>query len=208
MKSKIRILIVDDHAMVRFGLSRAIALEEGLLLVAEAGNGEEALLHFAEHKPDVVVMDYKLPGMDGAETTGALCARFPEARVILLSIYEGSEDVWRATQSGAVGYLSKSVDVDEVIKAIREVAAGKPYYSVGLAEKLAARKAETSLSERDLEVLQQVVAGCSNKEIATALNVTQSTVKRHMENIFLKLRVIDRTQATATAVKRGIVHLD
>ena len=208
MKNRVRILVVDDHAMVRFALSRAIVRERDLLLVAETGNGESALRLFGEHKPDVVVMDYQLPGMDGAETTAAICARAPEARVILLSIYEGSEDIWRATQSGAAGYVSKSVDIEEVIRAIRQVAAGESYFSAGLAEKLASRMAESSLTDRELDVLRQVAIGRSNKEIATVLNVTPSTVKRHMESIFTKLRVIDRTQATAAAVKRGIVHID
>jgi len=194
--------------MVRFALSRAIARERDLLLVGETGSGEDALRLFEEHKPDVVVMDYKLPGMDGTATTGALLARFPEARVVLLSIYEGSEDVWRAIQSGAAGYVSKSVDIDEVIQAIRHIAAGLSFFSAGLAEKLASRKAEASLSEREMDVLRHVVAGRSNKEIATSLYVTQSTVKRHLESIFSKLHVVDRTQATAAAVQRGIVHLD
>ena len=208
MKNKIRILIVDDHAMVRFGLGRAIARERDLQVVAEASNGEAALGLFAEHNPDVVVMDYKLPGMDGAQSTAALRGHHPEARVILLSIYEGSEDVWRATQAGAVGYVSKSVEIDEVLRAIRQVAAGEVYFSAGLAEKLASRKAEQSLTDRELEVLRQVVLGRSNKEISSVLHVAQATVKRHMENIFAKLHVLDRTQATAAAVHRGILHID
>ena len=207
MINKTRILIVDDHAMVRFGLSRAIALEPDLALIAEAGSGEEALRLYEQHQTDVVVMDYKLPGMDGVETTAKLCARFPQARVILLSIYEGSEDVWRATQSGALGYISKAVDIGEVIKAIRCVAAGDPYFSEGLHEKLVQRTEESSLTGRELEVLRQVVLGRSNKEIASLLEVTNSTIKRHMESIFLKLGVVDRTQATSTALKRGIIHL-
>ena len=141
------------------------------------------------------------------ETTAKLCARFPQARVILLSIYEGSEDVWRATQSGALGYISKAVDIGEVIKAIRCVAAGDPYFSEGLHEKLVQRTEESSFTARELEVLRQVVLGRSNKEIAALLDVTNSTIKRHMESIFLKLGVVDRTQATSTALKRGIIHL-
>lgn len=208
MMSKIRILIVDDHAMVRLGLAQAIERQRDLVLVAEAGNGAQALQLYRQHQPDVVTMDFKLPGPNGIESTSAIRAEFPDARVLLLSIYEGAEDIWRATQAGAIGYVSKSVEIDEVIRAIRCVADGKAYFSAGLAEKLATRHPDDTLTQRELEVLQQIVAGRSNKEIMTALNMSQSTVKHHIERTFAKLGVADRTQATAVAVQRGVVHLD
>ena len=208
MKEKIRILIVDDHAMVRLGLAEAIAREPDLRLVGEASNGEEALQVYEKSRPDVVTMDDRLPGQDGAECTAALCRKFPGARVILLSIYEGSEDIWRATQAGAVGYISKSAEIDEVLVAIRHAADDKAYFSAGMEEKLTSRCAQESLTARELEVLRQIVAGQSNKEIGQTLNMSQSTVKHHIEKIFSKLHVLDRTQATSAAIRRGIVHLE
>ena len=208
MKSKTRILIVDDHAMVRLGLAQAIERQSDLVLVGEAGNGAQALQLYRKLEPDVVTMDFKLPGPDGVESTAAIRAEFPQARVLLLSIYEGAEDIWRATQAGATGYVSKSVEIDEVIAAIRCVANGESYFSTGLSEKLATRHPDDTLTQRELEVLHQIVAGRSNKEIMSALNMSQSTVKHHIERMFAKLDVADRTQATAVAVQRGIVHLD
>ena len=208
MKKRIRVLIVDDHAMMRLGLAQAIAREPDLLLVGEAGNGEDAIQLYGEKRPDVVIMDFKLPGLDGSESTLALRAKYPNARVVLLSIYEGSEDIWRATQAGAVGYVSKSVEVAEVIAAVRQAAEGQSYFSTGLEEKLASRSIEASLTQRELDVLHQMVAGRSNKEIAASLYMSQAAVKYHLNHIFTKLHVADRTQATAAAVRRGIVHLD
>ena len=208
MKKKIRLLIVDDHAMVRLVLEKAIESEPDLVLVGKAGNGTEALALFRKHKPDVVTMDYKLPGLNGVDSTAALRKEFPNARVLLLSIYEGSEDIWRATQAGAAGYLSKSVEIEEVIRAIRLVADNKSYFSAGLAEKLALRQTEQTLSPRELDVLREIVAGRSNKEIETSLNLSKSAIKHYIENAFAKLQVSDRAQAITTAVQRGIVHLD
>jgi DNA-binding NarL/FixJ family response regulator len=208
MSNKIRVLIVDDHAMVRVVLSQAIERQRDLVLIGTAANGSEALELYRQHQPDVVTMDFKLPGMTGIECTAALRREFPAAKVLLLSIYEGSEDLWRATQAGAAGYLSKSVEIKEVLQAIRSVATGTRYFSAGLAEKLATRTADQSLSSRELEVLNDIVAGRSNKEISAARHLSQSTVKFHIANIFAKLQVPDRAQAISTAVQRGIVHLD
>ena len=208
MKKQIRILIVDDHAMMRLAMSKAIERQCDLALVGAAANSEEALKLYKKHRPDVVTMDFKLPGMDGVETTALLLKEFPRARVLMLSIFEGSEDIWRAAKSGAAGYVSKSVEIEEIIQAIQTIADGNPYYSDGLAEKLAARKAARSLSPQELKVLQEIVAGHSNKEIMNELNLCQATVKRHIENIFAKLEVLDRVQAVTAAVQQGIIHLD
>lgn len=207
MKPPIRILIVDDHAMVRFALTEAIQRHSDLTLVGEAQNGRSAVALYRKLRPDVVTMDFKLPDQDGDQVVAEIRAEFPEARVVLLSIFENSESIWRATQAGVLGYVSKAAKVAEVIQAIRSIAVGKTYFSSGLEEKLAARQRQESLSPRELAVLELVAAGHSNKEIAATLNLSLSTVKLHLQNIFSKLGAQDRTQATAAAFQRGIVRL-
>ena len=207
MKPPIRILIVDDHAMVRFALTEAIQRHSDLTLVGEAQNGRSAVALYRKLRPDVVTMDFKLPDQDGDQVVAEIRAEFPEARVVLLSIFENSESIWRATQAGVLGYVSKAAKVAEVIKAIRSIAVGKTYFSNGLEEKLAARQRQESLTPRELAVLELVAVGHSNKEIAAALNLSLSTVKLHLQNIFSKLGAQDRTQATAAAFQRGIVRL-
>jgi DNA-binding NarL/FixJ family response regulator len=207
MKPPIRILIVDDHAMVRFALTEAIQRHSDLTLVGEAQNGRSAVALYRKLRPDVVTMDFKLPDQDGDQVVAEIRAEFPEARVVLLSIFENSESIWRATQAGVLGYVSKAAKVAEVIKAIRSIAVGKTYFSNGLEEKLAARQRQENLTPRELAVLELVAVGHSNKEIAAALNLSLSTVKLHLQNIFSKLGAQDRTQATAAAFQRGIVRL-
>jgi two-component system NarL family response regulator len=208
MKSPIRILIVDDHSMVRLALSQAIGRNADLLLVGEAENGAKAVALYRNLRPDVVVMDYKLPDRDGDKVTAEIRAEFPEAQVVLLSIFENPENVWRATEAGTLGYVSKAAEISEVLSAIRRVAGGKPYYSAGIAEKLAQRDRREKLSPRELAVLELIVAGRSNKEIVSDLQISISTVKHYVESIFTKLGVQDRTQAAVTAVQFGLVRLD
>ena len=168
MKRKIRILIVDDHAMVRFALAEAIAGEADLTLVAEAANGTEALALYRKHQPDVVTMDFQLPGADGAESTAKLRAEFPDARVMLLSVFEGEEDIWRAVQAGALGYVPKSAEIAEVLEGIRELAAGREYFPAAITARLTARRARGTLTPRELQVLREIVASAVKvlKEIA------------------------------------------
>lgn len=208
MTSPIRILIVDDHSMVRLALSQAIGRNADMVLVGEAENGDKAVSLYRSLRPDVVTMDYKLPDRDGDKITAEIRAEFPEARVVLLSIFENPESIWRATEAGALGYVSKAAEIDEVVAAIRQVAGGKPYHSAGIREKLAQCLKQEKLSTRELDVLELVVAGRSNKEIVSELRVSLSTVKHHLESIFSKLGVQDRTQATITAVQRGLIRLD
>lgn len=208
MKRKIRVLIVDDHAMMRLGLAEAIAGERDLALVAEAANGTQAVEQYRKHQPDVVTMDFQLPGADGAESTAILRAAFPDARVIILSVFEGEEDIWRAVEAGAMAYVSKSAEVEEVLEAIRSVFAGDTYFPAPIAAKLAMRREHDTLTARELQVLRHVVAGLSNKEIAAALHMSEATVKLHISNTLAKLNVADRTQAAIVAVRRGIVHLN
>ncbi len=208
MKPPIRILIVDDHAMVRFALSEAIQRHPDLILAGEAENGHSAVTLYRKLRPDVVTMDFKLPDQDGDEVVAEIRAEFPDARIVLLSIFENSESIWRATQAGVLGYVSKGAKVAEVIKAIRHIAVGKPYFSDGLEEKLAVRREQENLTPRELAVLELVATGHSNKEIVATLHVSLSTVKLHLQNIFSKLGAQDRTQAAAAAFQRGIVRLD
>lgn len=208
MKRKIRVLIVDDHAMMRLGLAEAIAGERDLALIAEAANGAQAVEQYRKHQPDVVTMDFQLPGDDGAESTAKLRTAFPEARVVILSVFEGEEDIWRAVEAGAMGYVSKSAEVEEVLEAIRSAFAGDTYFPAPIATKLAARRAHDTLTARELQVLRHIVSGLSNKEIAATLHMSEATVKLHISNTLSKLKVADRTQAAIVAVRRGIVHLN
>lgn len=207
MNQKTRILIVDDHAMVRLALAGAIAQQDDLELVGEAENGARAITLYRDLQPDVVTMDYQMPGLNGAEAIGEILAEFPEARIVLLSIYETPESLWRATEAGALGCVSKGGEIDEIITAVRAVASGVPYYSEGLEKKLDERREQEALSPRETEVLAQIVSGFSNKEIVANLGISTSTVKHHIERVLTKLGVNDRTQAATAAVKRGIIQL-
>ena len=208
MRKKIRVLIVDDHAMMRLGLAEAIHGERDMTLAGEAAKGEQALEQYRKLQPDVVTMDFQMPIMDGAQTTAALRTEFPNARVVILSVFEGEEDIWRAVKSGASAYVLKSAEVEDVLEAVRHVHAGDTYFPAAVARKLAARETRGSLTPRELQVLRHVVAGLSNKEIASALKMSEATVKLHISNTLAKLPAADRTQAAIVAVQRGIVHLD
>jgi DNA-binding NarL/FixJ family response regulator len=204
---KIRLLVVDDHFVVRLGLTSALNLEPDMQVVAEANDGQQALEMFRKHKPDLVVMDYQLPQLNGAEATAAICHEFPEARVIVLSVYKAEEDVHRAVQAGASAYLPKSSEPEELIEAIRTVHAGGRYFPAAIANVLAGRASRDPLSDREIEVLTMIVRGRSNKEIAGDLGISENTVKFHTTRIFEKLSVLDRVQAATAAIERGIVHL-
>ena len=204
---KIRLLIVDDHFMVRIGLVSTLSLESDMEVIAEAGNGREAVDAFRRHEPDVVLMDYQLPELNGAEATQALTAEFPEARVVMLSVYKGEEDVHRAVQAGACAYLPKSSEPAELLDAIRTVHQGGRYFPAAITRQLADRAAREELSHREIEVLRMIVGGKTSKEIAAGLAISENTVKFHTKNVFEKLGVLDRVQAVTVAIERGIVHL-
>ncbi len=204
----IRVLVADDHHVVRSGIAASIGLEDDLAVVAEADSGEQVLAKYEASKPDVVLMDLRLPGMNGIEATAALVQAVPDARVIMFTTYEGEEDIYRAMQAGARGYLLKSAPRDELLRAIRAVAGGERYLPPALANRLAERMASNDLSPREHEVLQLIGRGRSNKEIASALGIAEDTVKRHVTNLLAKLRVLDRTQATTEAIRRGLIHLN
>ncbi|MCX6901435.1 MAG: response regulator transcription factor [Verrucomicrobia bacterium] len=205
---KLRLLLVDDHAVIRMGLTGSLNLEPDLTVIGEAGKGGQAIELHRKLRPDVVLMDFRLPDMTGVEATKTICREFPDARVLMLTVHEGEEDVYQAMQAGALGYVQKSIGWRELLAAIRSVAAGERYLPPELAARLKERLSREALSERELEVLHLIVRGQSNKEIGVSLNISDVTVKRHITHILEKLHVLDRTQAAIAAIQRGIVHLD
>jgi DNA-binding NarL/FixJ family response regulator len=203
-----RILVVDDHHIIRSGLVASLGLEDDLIVVGEAESGAQALALYGTCAPDVVLMDLRMRGGNGIEATAALRAQAPDARVLMYTTFDGEEDVYRAVQAGARGYLLKSAPREELLTALRAVAAGERYLPPELARRLAERVAGPDISERELEVLQLISAGKSNKEIGSALHIAEDTVKRHVSNILTKLGVSDRAQAATEAFRRGFLHLD
>jgi two-component system, NarL family, response regulator len=204
----IRLLLVDDHVIVRAGLKTLLESQPGLRVVAEAGSGMSALDQCAAEHPDIVLMDLRMPGMSGVETTAAIQARFPNIRVIVLTTFGADEDIYRAVQAGARAYLLKTTNRAELVEVIKGVHQGDYRLAPEFAARLAQRIAEPQLSARELEVLQWIVRGQSNKEIAATLNLAENTVKNHVKTILEKLHVKDRTQAATTALQRGLVHLE
>jgi DNA-binding NarL/FixJ family response regulator len=208
MTDSIRILIVDDHHIVRQGLAALLRTVPGFAVAAEASDGEQAVELYRKHRPDVTLMDLRLPKLNGVAAIERIRAEFPQARVIVLTTFDGDEDIYRAMQAGAKGYLLKGMDLAELTEAIRIVHAGKSRIPSRVAEKLAERMGGSSLTARELEVLHLIVAGKSNKDIGAALFISEATVKTHVNSLLGKLGVEDRTQAATTALQRGIVHLD
>ncbi len=208
MSENIRILIVEDHHIVRKGFVALLGMVEGMEVVAEGSDGSETLGLYRKHRPDVTLMDLRLPGMGGVDAIKALRAAFTEARVIVLTTFDGDEDIYRALQAGARGYLLKGMKLEDLTAAIRTVHAGKTCIPEAVAGRLAERLAGPALTERETEVLRLIVGGNSNKEIGTKLFISEATVKTHVNNLLSKLGVTDRTQATTLALQRGIVHLD
>jgi DNA-binding NarL/FixJ family response regulator len=208
MKSNpIRILVVDDHFMVRLGLIGAISTESDINVVGEASSGAEALALFAELRPDVTLMDGILPDIHGVEITRKVLESFPESRIIIVSINDTAEDVHRAMQAGAWGYIPKSCEKDAIVKAIRAVAAGERYLAPELARKLAERNLQPLLSTRETEVLHLIAKGLANKQIAAALAIGEPTVKSHVAHILEKLSAPDRTRAVTLAMERGLLRM-
>jgi two-component system, NarL family, response regulator len=203
----IRIILADDHPVIRQGLATIIERELDMTVVGQACNGWEAKELFCKNYPDVVVMDLQMPIFSGMAAIQSICTDFDNANIIILSAYDGDEDVYNGIQAGAKGYLLKDAQPEEILRAIRTVASGKKYISEVMATKLEERMKKPELSERELEVLQLMTSGNMNKQIAAILFVSEATVKYHVNNILGKLRVSDRTQAVVTAVKRGMVKI-
>jgi DNA-binding NarL/FixJ family response regulator len=208
MKKKIRILIVDDHFIVRIGLNTTIKMTPDLTVVAEASTGAQAIELYRQHLPDVVLMDVRLPDFSGIEATAALRQEFPEAKIIIISTFDTDEDIYRAFQAGAQGYLLKNVLGTELATSIQSVHAGQQHIPPEIARRLAEREPGSDLTPRETEVLQFVIKGLSNKEIADLLGFTENTAKFHVKSILNKLQATDRTEAATAALQRGILHLD
>jgi len=207
-KKKIRIMLVEDHILIRMGLVTASQLEPDIELVAEVEEGEEAVEAYRTHRPDLVIMDLRLPGMDGIQTINALRREFGPVLFLVLSTYAADDDVYRAIQAGASGYLLKDMPLKTLVEAIRTVHAGQNYFPPGISDRLAERLRQSVPTDRELLVLQKIAKGMSNKEIGNELGITEGTVKAHVTNILSNLHAADRTQAVTTAIKRGIIHID
>lgn len=205
---EIRIAVVDDHFMVRMGLTASLSLEPDMAVVAEAANSEAALAACREHKPNMVLMDVRLPGLSGADACAAVLREHPNLRVLMLSTHSNPEEIYRALQAGASGYVLKSARREDLLHAIREVWQGRSYIDPVVAPLLAGRMSQRSLTSREIEVLRMVARGMGNKEVASELQIAEVTVKLHVSHILEKLNVRDRTQAATVAIQRGIIALD
>jgi len=204
----IRVLCVDDHRLMREGIVHIVSLQPDIVVVAEARTGQEAVEQFLKHRPDVTLMDMQMPVMNGLQAIRAIRRAEPDARVVVLTMYQGDEDIYRALQAGATSYLLKDSVPDDLIRVIREAHAGNAIMSDDVAAKLASRASQPTLTGRELQVLELLAAGQRNKEIAATLSMSEDTARTHIKSIFVKFNVHDRTAALAEAVRRGIVHID
>jgi DNA-binding NarL/FixJ family response regulator len=206
-RSPVRVLIVDDHPVVRFGLAAIISLQPDMVVVGEAGSGEDACAMCAARAPDVVLMDLRLPGISGVQAIQSIRKTNADVRFIVLTTYDGDEDIRRALDAGAHAYLLKAMSHVEVTAAIRKVHSGARVIPEPVSKTLAERRPQSQLSCREVEVLALIANGLSNKEIGRALGITEATVKWHVNLILNRLDVADRTEAIVTALQRGIIHL-
>jgi DNA-binding NarL/FixJ family response regulator len=206
-EAQIRVLSVDDHPLLREGLAAIINNQQDMLLVAQASNAQEAIQQYRKHHPDVTLMDLRLPDKSGIDALISVRAEFPEARVIMLTTFEGDVEIQRALEAGARGYMLKSMPPKELVEVIRQVHAGKKRIPAQLAAQLAEHMSDEDLTPREIEVLNQIAGGNRNRDIAEKLFITEETVKVHIKHIMEKLGASDRTQAVAIGVRRGIIEL-
>lgn len=204
----IRLLVVDDHPMIRSGIAAVIADQPDMTLVAEAGDGIEALAMFEQHRPDVTLMDLQMPRMNGLAAIEEILKRRPTARIVVLTTYRGDAQALRALKAGASGYLLKNMIRKDFVAAVREVHAGRRYIAPEMARELSAHVTDEALSAREVEVIGEVAAGGANKQVADRLGVSEETIKTHMKNILAKLGASDRVQAVVIAMRRGIIDKD
>jgi two-component system NarL family response regulator len=204
---KITVLIADDHPIFRVGLRNLIDQQPDMRVVGEAADGPQAVRAIAEHHPDVTLLDLRMPGMDGPQVIAAVLAHDPGARIIILTTYDGDEDIYRAVEAGARGYLLKDTFPEGMLDAIRDVHGGGHLFPAAVAAKLVGHTPGAGLSTREHAVLELLARGLSNKEIQAALSIPEGTLKNHLKRVFDKLDVTDRTQAVLVAIKRGLVHL-
>jgi DNA-binding NarL/FixJ family response regulator len=205
--AKLRILVAEDHLVARVGVSTIVNMQPDMTVVAEASNGQQAVELYRKHLPDVTLLDMRMPVMGGVEAATTIRSEFPNAHLIALTTYGGDEDIRRALAAGIQAYLTKDVLHDELLKAIRAVHAGQTYLPAAVAAALAAQMPRPDLSAREIQVLELIVRGLANKQIAYTLSIAEHTVKNHVKSILSKLGVQDRTQAATAAIQRGIIHL-
>lgn len=205
--SPITLLLIDDHFVVRSGIVASLELEDDLKVVGQADRGEEAVALFAKLKPQVILMDLQLPGLSGIEATAALVREHPQARVLIFSTFARDDEIHSALRAGALGYLQKSSSRDDLLKAIRTVAEGGQSLPPEIAQRLKERQLEPEITPREREILALITRGNANKEIAANLGISEDTVKQHVSRILVKLKVNDRAQATAEAIRRGLVKV-
>jgi two-component system NarL family response regulator len=205
---QIRIMIVEDHFVVREGLKAIINSQQDMVAVAEAGNGRQAVEAFEQHQPDVTLMDLRIPGLNGIDAISGIIAKYPRARIIVLSTYGGDENIFRAFQAGARAYFLKDIKGQDLVDAIRAVHAGQRVVPPEIASQLAERVPLTALSPREMEILILVAKGKSNKEIGAALAISEGTVRVHASNLLSKLRCSGRAQAVSEAIRRGIIEVE
>src|SRR6266404_1621797 len=206
-KTSIRILIADDHTVVREGLVSLVKRKPDMVVVAEASNGREAVDLWKQHQPDIALLDLRMPELDGVGAIKEIREHNPNAHIVVLTTFDGDEDIYRAIKAGAKGYLLKDSAREALMECIRRVHAGETCIPPTLAAKLAERVSGEALSAREIEVLQRIAAGKSNKEIGAELLISEGTVKTHVKSIFSKLDVVSRTEAVATATRRGLIQL-
>jgi len=205
--AKIRVLVVDDHPIMRVGIAAIIEATPDMTTVAQAGSGEQAVELFEKYLPDITLMDLRLPGMSGVEAIRNIMARHPNAKFVVLTTYEGDEDIHQALAAGARSYIIKGMPHEALVSALRRVHAGGRFIPTSVSRALNSRVPNSNLSAREHDVLRLIVHGKSNKEIANELGITESTVKCHVSIILMRLNVSDRTQAVVTALQRGLIHL-
>ena len=206
-KDRIRILIADDHSVVREGMVSLVKRKPDMKVVAEASNGREAVDLWKEHRPDITLLDLRMPELDGVSAIKEIRELDENARIVVLTTFDGDEDIYRAIKAGAKGYMLKDTAREALMECIRKVHSGETCIPPTLASKLADRVSGETLSTREIEVLQRVAVGKSNKEIGAELFISEGTVKTHVKSIFSKLDVVSRTEAVGTATRRGLIQL-
>jgi DNA-binding NarL/FixJ family response regulator len=206
-ESKIRVLVADDHYVVRMGVIAIINNEPDMEVVAEAANGTQAIGMFRQHQPDLVLLDSRMPLKSGVEAAEEIRQTNSAARIVMLTAFDGDEDIHKALRAGAQGYILKNATGEQLIPALRAVAAGKDWIPAEVANRLAKRKEYEALTPRELEVLHELAKGLANKQIADVMNISQHTTKGYLKSILTKLHVADRTEAVTVAIQRGLIHL-
>ena len=205
--AKISVILVDDHPVVRDGLANIVNQQKDMQVIAEAEDGDEAIALYDQHRPDVMVLDLRMPRRDGVSVVEEVLARHPKARLLIMTTYDGDEDIFKSLSKGAKGYMLKDAPRQEILLAIRSVAADQSYTSGAIAAKALQRMVRQNLTQRELDVLQQLGEGRSNKDIGRRLNISEGTAKTHVKAILTKLDAISRTEAVSVAHKRGLIRL-